>query len=635
MTVHVPHDGTGSQALDEVNADRRAVRLASIATLTLMVCGAIAIPSVKSLSLRYYSLFYEQYAAIEGPALAIVAVFAIATLVLLATSRTGSVAASTAEVASVVTPQERIRLYAWLLAIAAFVVSVVGTDVIFHRYFLADDEYSAWFQAVIFAHGKWSAAVAPEWCRWIKYLTPTSISTPQPCTWHLGFLPIHSLIRAGFMSVGADRFAGPTFGAISILLVGAIARRQWPARPHRVWIAMIVLACSTQALVMSMTMYSMPTHLVFALIWLWLYVVDERWSVVILPWVGALALGVHSPFPHLMLVPPFLLRYVWRRRYMTALYVAAVYGIAIVWWRAQLTATSGAAPSLSAAASTAAATPGGLFRVPDVIGVYSHTMSSTLIATWNMPIAVICVLAAGLTWRRLDGFSRDAALSLALTMVLRAFTPPFMDGEGWGYRYVYAGLGLFALLTAVGTEVVASAVGGRRARLLFAGAVACAVLVQLPMRAVQTEGIVRPHYRAYQLLHQQKEKIVVFRASDFLWARQLVRNDPFLKQGPFIMDMPLSASGKIPAGCSQSGVHEGTEQPSQRAQQLIADVCSALRTVMSTKGPEVELQRLYPGQVRIIKPDELAAVGLTRFQPGLVLNVNRVPNQPGVPRLPR
>jgi hypothetical protein len=63
---------------------RRAIRLAAILTLVLCVAGAIGIRLVAKYGLWRRGLFYEQFAAIEAPGIAIVAAFAIAVLVLLA-----------------------------------------------------------------------------------------------------------------------------------------------------------------------------------------------------------------------------------------------------------------------------------------------------------------------------------------------------------------------------------------------------------------------------------------------------------------------------------------------------------------------------------------------------------------------
>src|SRR6185503_12668536 len=202
-----------------------------------------------------------------------------------------------------------------MLALAAGIVVFAGTSLVFHHFALVDDEYAGWFQAVLFAHGKAHAAVSPEWCRWIRPMTPTSIAATRDCLWHLDILPVYSLVRGAFMAIHADVLFGPVVAALSVLLVAAIARRAWPDQPRRVWLAAAIFATSTQLLFMAMTSFSMPVHLLLDLVWLWLYVTDAPWTLALLPWVGVLAMGVHTPLEHLLFVPPFFVRMLWRKRF--------------------------------------------------------------------------------------------------------------------------------------------------------------------------------------------------------------------------------------------------------------------------------------------------------------------------------
>ena len=578
--------------------------------LTVAASGAIAVPSVDAYKLRAYSLFYEQFAKIEPPVLMIVAAFAVALLLLVARRGDGGPGISATEMSGA-----RWDLWprAGWVAVGVLLVTWVGTQLIFHGFFLADDEYSAYFQALIFARGKWNAVVSPEWCRWIEYLTPNTIVQPKACTWHVGFLPVHSMVRAMFIAARADRLAGPVMSALSVVLAGAIARRLWPDRPHRMWIAMAVLATSTQFLVMSMTMYAMPTHLLFAMLWLWLYVVDRRWSLVLLPLVGVVALGVHSPIPHGLLVPVFWLRYVRQRRYGAASYVAAVYAVGIVYWHAQL-GMAGAAASVATQSSAAATTVVSMFHLPSPLSLYTSAMNAALIATWNSPVLVVCALAAGLAWHRLDTFSRDAVLTLLCMMLGRVFSNT-LQGEGWGYRFIYAGLGLFALVAACGCDVLARVLGDRTARRLVAASLIVSVAVELPLRGVQVAAFIGPYYRANELLSHQTAKIVVFPAAEFLWARQLVRNDPFLQKMPVLMSMHLPGEQVMPHICTQplevgaaAGPTVATSQALRRER-----FCAGIQATLAAQArPFIELERAFPGEIRAVTSAELAAVGLPR-----------------------
>ncbi|MEO6877430.1 MAG: hypothetical protein ABI205_03045, partial [Gemmatimonadaceae bacterium] len=462
------------------------------------------------------------------------------------------------------------------------------------------------------ARGKWSAVVAPEWCRWIPHITPTTIARPQPCTWHFGYLPIHSMVRALFIAAHVDRFAGPVLAALTVLLVGATARRLWPTKPYRMWIAMAVLATSTQFLVMSMTMYSMPTHLLFASIWLWLYVDDRRWSIILLPVIGVLAMGVHSPIPHGLLIPLFWLRYVRQRRFGTAAYVAVVYAMGATFWYGQLVGLHASTATLGTQAAATASTAVSLFHLPSLLDMYTNAMNAALVATWNTPVAVICAFAAGIAWHRLNTFERDAALTLLFILVARAFSNG-LQGEGWGYRFIYSGLGVFALLAASGAELLASVLGARRAGMLLVTSLAASVVIQLPMRGVQVEGIIRPYYRAYDLLSHQHARIVVFPSADFMWARQLLRNDPFLDQRPVIMSMHLPNDQPFPAACRQKGIANAAPTSATLDAVQLERACAKIRAnIAAHEEPFADLMRLYPNDVRVVTRAELMAVGLPR-----------------------
>jgi hypothetical protein len=518
------------------SADQRAPTVASLVTLALIAAGALTVPLIYKYDLKYVSIFYEQFARIEPPALLLVALFAGAIIWLARRAGRTSGEADAPGIWDRV-PQvfrDRPILVPAIAALVVFTITLVGTDVVFHRYLFSDDEYSGWFQAVIFAHGKRLAIVPPDWCRWIDAITPTSIATGG-CTWQLSYSPVNSLVRAGFLALGLDRFAGPVLAVISVFLLAAVCRRAWPNRPQRMWLAVVMLAASTQFLFMSMTAYAMPTHLVFALFWLWLYVTDRWWTILLLPLVSLVALAVHSPIPHGLLVPPFLLRYLWQRRFWTAGYMFAVYGIALAYLvRHVPLATTGLAASLASPSATWAVIRS-LVHVPGAVQQTATPMSISLMATWNAPVALIAVLCAFLGWRRLDTFSRDLALSFALVMIARAFMNP--QGEGWGYRYAYAALGNFAILAALGMEIIAWSIGNRRTALVTTAAVAIAFVVQVPLRAVQVEKIVGPYARTQAWLGGLPAKVVILPTDRVMWGRQLIRNDPFLGKTPVIVNL--------------------------------------------------------------------------------------------------
>ncbi len=342
----------------DVPSARAAIRLACFGTLGIIGAGLLAIPVVDNVQYTMYSLFFEQYVKIEAPALLLVAAFAAVVLLTLRT------AAGDSDIPRDVPQWEFKQWRIALLALALLVVVYAGIRLVFHGYLLADDEYSAWFQAQIFARGRAFATVPAAWCPYINALTPTSIVAGADCTWRLGFLPLHSLINAPFIAAGVGRLGGPVIAALSLCLVASIARKVWPDRPARAYLAALFFATSTQVMFMSMTFFSMPTHLLVSLVWLWLYVDNRRTSLLLLPWVGVIALGVHSPFPHGLFAAVFILRYLRDKRFAVFGYVAAVYLLGLSYWYGYMQGLSSPGSSTFASPSATAGVAAHLFSIP-------------------------------------------------------------------------------------------------------------------------------------------------------------------------------------------------------------------------------------------------------------------------------
>ncbi len=513
------------------------MRLAAICVLAVCAAGLACIPLAINGQLSFRSLFYEQFARFEGPAIALVAAFAIAALV----SNPGGPADPWEPRVS----ERQARLVTWMAIAFASIVIIAGFHVAFDGYFLADDEYSAWFQTLIYAGGQARAVVPPEWCRWIDAMTPTSVAVVPPCTWKLSFLPLHSLFRSLFVALKVDFLAGPVTVALTIGLVAATARRLWPDRPRRTLVAVVVLATSVQMLFMSMTMYSMPTHLLVSACWLWLFVIGTPWAIVLLPMVGFVAFGVHSPIPHGLWVIPFILRFLWQRRWGAFLYVSAGYALAAAFWTKQLGIGGRGAEGLPIASISA--TVGAVrspFSVPQVIDQLTTVMHFVLIGTWNSPLVFLCLFVVALSWRRLDSMSHDLIASLMLIIIARGFEPT-PQGEGWGYRYIYDALSNIALLTACGLDIIAQAIGTRRAMKLAIASFATSVLIQIPMRTMNVRSVVVPYARTYRWMASRPDSVVVFDANDVMWGRQMLRNDPYLHARPVLMEIHALPKGGL------------------------------------------------------------------------------------------
>lgn len=411
-----------------------------------------------------------------------------------------------------------------LVAFAVLVVCWAGATLVMHRFALAMDEYNASFQAAIIAQGRMSTRVPDAWSGWVVPMIPI-FTTVREGAWLSTYLPGYATVRAGFLALGAEWLTNPALAALSVVLLALIARRLWPDDARRQWLSVAFLAASTQFLVMSMTAYAMPAHLAVNLLWLWLYLRDDRASLVALPLLGVAALGLHNPFPHALFIAPFLLRMLRRKRFGALAYIGVVYLAGAAFWLVRMRAVgtgTGSAGVLS------------LFQVPGTIMLYVQGMSLALTFTWQTPVAALCVLIGLFSWRELDDDLRDISLGICLTFAFYFFFASH-QGHGWGYRYLYGVLGNIALVAAAGVPVLARAVGTKAATRLVAASLLVSVAVQLPLRGVQAERFVRPFASASAWLASQPADAVLVPIHAVWYGQDLIRNEPNFAPGPRIM----------------------------------------------------------------------------------------------------
>ena len=324
----------------------------------------------------------------------------------------------------------------------------------------------------------------------------------------------------------------PVLAGTSVVLLAAIARRLWPGEPRRIWIAVACFTLSAQFIVTSMTTYAMPAHLVANLLWLWLYLRDDRAGVIGAAIVGALALGLHNPFPHALFVAPFLVRMVSRRRWGQLAWTLFVYAVASYAWLRwlQMNPTPGGGTGLLS-----------LFRVPGLDMWQLQGMNLVLALGWQTPVAALLVVVAMLGHRRLTATEQDLALGIGLSFLFYVLFNS-TQGHGWGYRYIYAVLGNAALLAAAVLPMLEQRVGVGRARRLVSVGLLLGV-VALVMRVQQVERFVRPFAAAMDLVAHGDAAVVVVRTSEVWYGRDLIRNDPYLRDGPVVVNASMLGQG--------------------------------------------------------------------------------------------
>jgi 4-amino-4-deoxy-L-arabinose transferase-like glycosyltransferase len=119
---------------------------------------------------------------------------------------------------------------------------------------------------------------------------------------------------------------------MSALALWGIARRLFGQDREAAVVALVLLCFPGEVLLGGMSLFAMPAHLACTLVWLWLFLRDERRADLAALALGFLATGLHQPLFHPMAVAPWLALLVWQRRWGRLALFVPVYGVIGLFW---------------------------------------------------------------------------------------------------------------------------------------------------------------------------------------------------------------------------------------------------------------------------------------------------------------
>ena len=440
---------------------------------------------------------------------------------------------------------QRPTLVGLALAALVLVISLVGTTALFHDFSVVRDELDANFDAAIFRTGHLLAPLAPEWRPFIfAFRTPEFVlPVPGDIAWASPYLPVHAAMRALAGALVGAQWTNPILLGISVVALVAIARRLWPDRPAAALVAGLLLATSSQALLTAMTSYAMTAHLALNLVWLWLFLRNDRGSHAAAAFVGFLACGLHQLVFHPLFVAPFIAGLFLRRQYALFLFYVVAYAAACLFWidypaMAQWIEHIPPAAGVDAGAAFFFGKVRRLVEGIDVAALFVQTANLVRFLAWQNPIALPLAALSVYAIREDEGRSRELAAGLLLATLAFAFLMP-VQGAGWGYRYLHGFLGSWCLLAASGWLAVmrrstADQGGAAVASLALASVATCVVVIPFQIRQAAAE--VDPYRAAMQLIEHAGADIVLVDRTHITHG-ELVRNDPDLRNRPVVMDL--------------------------------------------------------------------------------------------------
>jgi hypothetical protein len=441
------------------------------------------------------------------------------------------------------------------------ICGVIGTHIVFPG-FLTQDEFLAEFDATILRSGMAIAPVDSEWRPYVSALaTSFMLPIPHGAGFASAYLPVNASLRAIVGLVADPSLTGPLLAALAVVTTFGVARRLWPTRLDAAFISTLLVASSSQVLVTSMTSYAMTAHLTLNLIWLWLFLRDDKIGHGAAIGVGFLASGLHQLIFHPLFVAPFIVR-LWAsgRRPLALTYVVSYAAICLFWisyWQIVLE-WQGMSPQDSGNA-------GPLYfmvRVASLLASFRWTGVGLMLTNvlrfvdWQNPMLLPLSFLAYRSVRDGSRIARELTTGVILTLAAMFILMPD-QGLGWGYRYLHGLIGSLSLLAGYGwIALSARATRDEMAAswtMLTIGS-AVAWLILLPVHAKHAHDFATPYFRATDAIEHASTDLVIVDRSGFVFAEDFVRNDPFLRNRPKVLDLTLLDEANLTDLCARYSI---------------------------------------------------------------------------------
>jgi hypothetical protein len=499
------------------------------------------------------------------------------------------------------------------LAAAVLMIGAAGTELIFHGYHLSRDEIQADFDSEIFRFGNLVAPVSAEWQPFARALQPHfMLPIPEGRGFASAYLPVNAAIRAVVGLLWDPAWANPLLAAFSVIVLFNISRRLWPDRPDASVVSMVLLATSSQVLITAMTSYAMTAHLALNLLWLWLFVRDDRIGYGAAIGVGFLATGLHQLAFHPLFAAPFILRLWLSRRRRVALVFIGSYSAICVFWMGY--------PQLVLYWQGLAPDPFGSFIVGELLLLLSFDWSGGAglmlknllrFVAWQNPLLLPLSLLAFWSIRKGQGITRELVAGVVLTLIMICIVLPNQI-HGWGFRYLHGLIGNMALLAGYGWIAISPAATSENVGAswrLFIISAALAGFVLLPAHAKQAQDFTMPYVKAHKAIVNAPTDIVLIEKSGMLFAEDLVQNDPFLRNRPKVLDLALLDEMRVSWICSQFRVSIFDHQQGHSLG-ILPDPAFSRFGAKVTHGNRAVLRRLSCGTelLAVVKEAELGGL---------------------------
>lgn len=413
---------------------------------------------------------------------------------------------------------------------AAAAISLLAI-LVYRVYPLSMDEYSAVFQAKIFAAGRLFAQLPPKAIDWLvvrgfngSFLIASSDSGRAIEAYWPGF----ALLLAPFEFFKVPWLCNASMAGLTILLIYRITKEITGDRTAPGW-AMLFTLASAAFVGEAISLYSMPAHLTANLLFVLLMLKPTAHRALAAGLVGSVALILHNPLPHVLFATPWIISMALDRRqrhYLLFLALGYLPGlmISLAWLflRADILSSRGPVGWGSIA--------GDAFVWPSVALVNMRVAALVKLLVWAPPGLFLLAALGGVRFRE-NRHARLLMQSALLTFVGYLFVR-FDQGHGWGYRYFHSAWGTVPILAACAM----TADSEQRRLAAFAGAAALlSLLISMPLQMGQIHQVITQHLAQLPTPLQPGNNIFFIHPKGGFYIADMVQMDPLLRDRNLIL----------------------------------------------------------------------------------------------------
>ena len=420
-----------------------------------------------------------------------------------------------------------------LTALLCTLLFAVGAIAIYQNFPLSMDEYAAVFQSKIFASGHLSARLPPNYVDWLVvrgFNGEFLVASRETGMVVEKYWPGFALLLAAFEFLHMPWLLNALLGGASLYLVYWITEQLTQDKRTAGWAILFAIA-SGGFVANAISYYSMQAHLTANLLFAALLLQPTRHRALGAGLVGALALILHNPVPHILFAIPWLIAAIMDRRQwrvLLPLLLGYLPGIALgLGWVAFRADIAERAQYLSGFSGIA----NGVFRWPTEVMLNMRLASLVKMCIWTVP-CLFLFAAVGFVRCGADIRVRLLATSAFLTFAGYFFVA-FDQGHGWGNRYFHSAWGVIPILAAC---AMTGTSGANRRLVSFAGTVAIlGLLVIVPFQLHQIGGFISQHRAQLGPPRRPGNNVYFVHPRVGFYVADIVQIDPFLRDRDLVL----------------------------------------------------------------------------------------------------